>query len=156
MHLFLDANVLFAAALNPGGQCRALLRLAEQGLCQTASSAYVLEEARRNLTDKYPDRLAELNSLLQYVEQVAEADFDLVRWAENYLPAKDAPVLAAAVARRVDLLVTGDRRHFGALYDHELRGVRVVSLFGALQAVLARPGIEEIDVDTNSSHDRTR
>ena len=105
----------------------------------------------RKLTDEYPDRLAELTSLLQYVEQVAEADSDLVLWAQNYLPAKDAPILAAAVASRVDLLVTGDKRHFGALYDRELRGVRVVSLAGALWAILATPDNDDIDVDATSS-----
>jgi hypothetical protein len=43
------------------------------------------------------------------------------------LPETDRPVLAAAVHHRCEILVTGDRTHFGALYGKTIRSVRVMS-----------------------------
>jgi len=39
------------------------------------------------------------------------------------LPAKDRPVLAAAIHPSCGALVTGDRTHFGALYGRTIHGV---------------------------------
>jgi hypothetical protein len=58
-------------------------------------------------------------------------------WAlEQGLPLKDVPILAAAVQGRCDLLVTGDRAHFGPLYGRRLRGVEVLSPADALARLL--------------------
>ncbi|MBI5439062.1 MAG: hypothetical protein HY936_08995 [Nitrosomonadales bacterium] len=43
------------------------------------------------------------------------------------LPEKDRTVLAAAVRHHCDILVTGDRTHFGQLYGKTIRGVSVLS-----------------------------
>jgi hypothetical protein len=42
------------------------------------------------------------------------------------LDSKDRPVLLAAIAASVDYLLTGDRTHFGHLYDSKVRGVRIL------------------------------
>lgn len=61
----------------------------------------------------------------------------LFAWAsEQGLPPKDAPILAAAVQARADLLVTGDSRDFGPFFGRTLRGVKVVTPAQALAAVL--------------------
>jgi predicted nucleic acid-binding protein len=52
------------------------------------------------------------------------------------LPANDAPILAAATAARVDVLVTGDRTHFGHLFGATVGGVTVLSPGDALAHVL--------------------
>jgi uncharacterized protein len=39
--------------------------------------------------------------------------------ARRLVAEKDAPVLAAALAARADVLVTGDLKHFGALMDRD-------------------------------------
>jgi hypothetical protein len=41
------------------------------------------------------------------------------------LPEKDRPVLAAAIHHRCDILITGDRTHFGPLYGKQLQGVLI-------------------------------
>ena len=59
--LFLDANVLFTAAHRPEGKAAFLLQAwPPQAVAPwyLLSSAYALEEARRNLTVKFPDALA--------------------------------------------------------------------------------------------------
>jgi predicted nucleic acid-binding protein len=43
------------------------------------------------------------------------------------LPEKDRPVLAAAIQSRCDVLLTGDKTHFGPLYGRVLEGVTIHS-----------------------------
>ena len=57
MRLFLDANVLFTAAHNPRGKAALLIDLGKPGHWELYSSAYALEEARRNLARKFPEFL---------------------------------------------------------------------------------------------------
>jgi len=137
VRLFLDANVLFTAAHNPGGRSAATFQLARAGVCSLFSSQHALEEARRNLKLKYPSAMDTLERLVTVgaVEPVA-ASKD-VAWAlEQGLPLKDAPILAAAVQARCEVLVTGDRTHFGHLYSRRVRGVEVLSPADALARLL--------------------
>lgn len=137
MRLFLDANVIFTAAHNPVGRSAGIVELAHSGRCRAATSPHAAAEARRNLALKYPDALARLDSLMGQIEVVPEAASIDVAWAaEQGLPPKDAPVLAAAVACGADALVTGDRTHFGHLFGRRLRGVLVLDPAQALARVL--------------------
>lgn len=138
--LLLDANVLFSACISPQGRAAALVALAHHNLCELLASPHVVQEARRNLESRYPERAAHLEEVLEIVAMVPEAPAALATWAlEQGLPDQDAPVLAAAVQARVDALVTGDRTHFGALFGRTLRGVRVVPLSAALTLIGFRP-----------------
>ena len=128
MRLFLDANVLFSAAHSPDGRARALFTLARQKRCDLFSSPHAIEEARRNLQLKYPDDSTELDELVSDLVITSEANPENVAWAAaQSLPSEDAPILAAAVEAKVDMLVTGDRKHFGSMYGKFQRGVKVVS-----------------------------
>ena len=127
MRVFLDANVLFSAAHREAGSVRAFFALAQAGACELWSSAYALDEARRNIGVKHPDRIAALESLLRQIAVCREATPATLAWAAaQRLPSKDAPILAAAVDARCHLLVTGDRTHFGALFGRKLRGTVVM------------------------------
>lgn len=131
MRVFLDANILFSAAKS-GGAVRALLRLLLERGHECRADAYVLAEARRNLLAKGPEALHVLDALLTHLRvagamsgtaapaELAEADL-------AWLPEKDRPVLAAAARLRCDVLVTGDRTHFGAGYGRRFAGVVVYS-----------------------------
>jgi len=137
MRLFLDANILFTAAYSPGGASRALFDLAEAGFCTLCTSAFALEEARRNLAMKAPDNLAGIEQLYGRVTVVPEAGPDTVEWALALsLPRKDAPIMAAAVACGAVLLDTGDRLHFGHLFGKPVNGLRVASPREALDLVI--------------------
>ncbi|WP_027883333.1 PIN domain-containing protein [Meiothermus rufus] len=139
MRLFLDANVLFAAAWQEG-RSRALFTLAQQGRCTLCTSAYALEEARRNLQAKRPEALTTLEALLEEVILVAEPRRALIHKAlERGLPPKDAPILAAAWEARAAALVTGDRQHFGHLYGQPLR-VAVGKYGSVSQVEVLAPG----------------
>ena len=141
MRLFLDANVLFSAAYSPAGRARALFHLAERGRCKLSASTHVIDEALRNLRTKAPARLPKLDELLSIVEQVPAARPDLVAWAAaKGLPDNDAPVLATAVSSSAEILVTGDRTHFGHLFGRSVGGTVVASLSDALDTVLKEHG----------------
>ena len=137
MQVFLDANVLFSAAYVDRGHATRLFDLAAAGDCTLLSSGQALTEARRNLVGKAPASLDRFAQLLSLVEIALDPPGILVAWAADQgLPAKDAPILAAAVAARADLLVTGDRRHFAPLFDRTVRGVRIVRPADAVVLVL--------------------
>ena len=126
MRIFLDANVLFSAAKSDGATSRFLTLLGEAGH-SCCVDAYVIEEARRNLAAKAPDRVGELERFLSRMEVAQAQRNDASIEALLELPAKDRPVLAAAVALRREALVTGDRTHFGALYGRTIHGVAIHS-----------------------------
>jgi predicted nucleic acid-binding protein len=137
LKLFLDANVVFSAAHLAEGRAQHLVALARAGHCLLVTSAHALEEARRNLALKSRGFEARLEAALGVVGIVAEAPAQTVAWAAREgLPAKDAPLLAAAVHCGAQLFVTGDARDFGRLYGRTLRGARVVTPAQALAAVL--------------------
>jgi len=126
MRVFLDANVLFSAAKSDGAVRELLHRLVRAGhvLC---ADAYVLEEARRNLLRKGPAALHALETLIASVDVASFMPAELQAPVAERIDAKDQPVFAAAVGVACEVLVTGDRTHFGALYGHVLLGVRIES-----------------------------
>lgn len=128
--LFLDANVLFTAAHRPEGKAAFLFAHAaampKAGVEAAPaagsvaprpdapwlllSSAYAIEEARRNIALKFPQAMRGFEVLLQHLvtaPQPARVEPMLV------LPAKDEPIWAAALAARATHLLTGDLRDFG-------------------------------------------
>jgi len=97
MRVFLDANILFSAAKSDGA-VRALVSL----LCDRGHEcwvdAYVVAEARRNLASKGPQAVQVLQALLGRL-QIAPAALVTGAAVElDWLPPKDRPVLAAAIA----------------------------------------------------------
>jgi uncharacterized protein len=118
--VFLDANVLYSAAYLAGTRLGDLWKLSG---VQIVSSAYAVEEAKRNLASYRPEAVARLDKLLQTIKVVSEA-------ADEELPieldSKDRPVLLAAIAASAEYLLTGDPTHFGHLYDSKVRGVRIL------------------------------
>ena len=126
MRIFLDANVLFSAAKSDGA-IRTFLTLLEKAGHSCCADAYVIEEARRNLAVKAPDRVGELERLLSRMEVAQAQRIDVSIEASLKLPAKDRPVLAAAVQLSCEALVTGDRTHCGALYGRTIHGVAIHS-----------------------------
>lgn len=106
---------------------RRLLALTEAAGHELWADAYVYEEARRNLAAKSPDGLAVLEAIAKRIRIGGLPASNAFLPEAALLPEKDRPVLAAAIHRRCDILITGDRTHFGPLYGKQLHGVRILS-----------------------------
>lgn len=121
MRVFLDANILFSAAL-AHSRMRAFLDvlLARAG-CLT--NDYALAEARRNLAAKFPAGLKGLERLVKQCEIVSH----LTTVLEIELALKDVPILGGAIAGGATHLLTGDEKDFGKFWGRTIQGVKIVS-----------------------------
>jgi len=122
LRVFLDANVLFSASNATSNIARLIARVTETGLAVT--SDFAAEEARRNVLLKRPAWAEALGTLMGRVQVVASVQFDL----PVELDEKDRPILCTAIRTGCHYLATGDRRHFGHLYDHTVEGVTIIPL----------------------------
>jgi len=118
--LFLDANVLFSAAYQADAGVERLWRVSGVEL---VTSAFAVEEARRNLPER--DQRERLAKLLKEVEIGEALMLSPERRGEIELPEKDWPILGGASASGATHLITGDLRHFGPYFGHRLLGVLV-------------------------------
>lgn len=118
--VFLDANVLFSAAYRADS---GLATLWARSGTQLVSSRYAALEAGLNLP--HESQRLRLEQLMRNVEIVAESgDQALPRGI--VLPAKDRPILVAAVCGGCTHLLTGDVRHFGKLLGKTVAGVLIL------------------------------
>ena len=135
MRVFLDANILSSAAKSDGA-IRLLLRNLGTSGHQLVADAYVWEEARRNISIRDPSALEELEKISATVK--IDAVYNISEAAVAKLPVvdKDKPVLASAIKQNCNVLLTGDRTHFGKLYDTTVEGVAIISPKQAAQSLL--------------------
>ena len=119
IRVFLDANVLFSAAWHPDAGLQRLWNVADVALL---ASAYVQEEARRNLPDE--TRRERLRRLVEHVATVPERP-DIALPAEIEPVEKDRPVLQAAIGAGSAWLLTGDVRDCGPLMGITVQGVQI-------------------------------
>ncbi len=121
LRIFLDANILFSASLHEHSDLLDLWRML--GIAP-ATSRYAIGEVFRNI--RFPGHRTRFEDLLARTETVSDVDIRFVP-SHIMLTAKDRPILAAAIAASVDCLITGDKTHFGHLYDTAVSGVLVLS-----------------------------
>jgi putative PIN family toxin of toxin-antitoxin system len=110
--LFIDASVFFAAAYSTTGYARDLLMAAIDNKVTLVVNSTVLEEVERNLQKKAPDKLQAFRLLLSVlpIERLSEIDEELLAKVSEYVVAKDVPIVAGALAAKVDYLVTYDEK----------------------------------------------
>ena len=126
MRVFLDANILFSAAKSNGAIRHLLVRLVSDGH-ECVADTYVLAEARRNLLTKESAAMSALDELANWISIHPLRPQSAPSPSTSWLPDKDQPILAAAIRLQCDVLVTGDRTHFGAGYGQTFDGVTVHS-----------------------------
>jgi uncharacterized protein len=135
VRIFLDANVLFSAAKS-GGAVRSLVRQLLVLGHECVVDEYVVTEARRNLAAKGSEALAELEALLKRLQVTKARVPSEVDKQTEWLPAKDQPVLHAAMSLKCQVLATGDRTHFGSRYGTSFGGVVIHSPRSLAEALL--------------------
>ena len=86
------------------------------------SSAYAVEEARRNLKPAQREALVALLESIKIIQTIQP----LERKLDVDLPEKDRPILIAAIDAKATHLLTGDVKHFGAFYGQRVEGVLIL------------------------------
>jgi len=119
--LFLGANVLFSAAYREGAGVARLWHLSQVVLL---TSAYAVEEARRNLAEA--QQRERLTTLLASVEIAPAMTLDTPLRADIVLPEKDWPILGGAVNSKATHLITGDLRDFGTYFGKQVFGILIL------------------------------
>jgi predicted nucleic acid-binding protein len=106
LRVFFDANVLFSASYQPE---HPFLAFWQDPSVACLTSFYAADETRRNcVSDEHRRRL---DALLERTHLVSDATGAPLPPAV-VLPAKDQPILAAALQAGADYLITGDKGHF--------------------------------------------
>ncbi|MCL1799890.1 MAG: putative toxin-antitoxin system toxin component, PIN family [Promicromonosporaceae bacterium] len=110
MKVFIDANVLFSAAVFPGGAASQAYDLALEH--DAIVSDFVLGELRRVVSEKVPDKLEAMERFI--IELTAGAETISTPKSPDHLEhnvrdVNDRPVLRAARAAGSDILLTGDK-----------------------------------------------
>lgn len=109
--VFVDSSVFFAAAYSVNGSAHDLLQAGIQGRVALVLSEYVLEESERNLLANAPRAHAAFLRLRDSLpHRLIAASRRLVIETAEVVVAKDAPIIAAARAARVDVVATYDRK----------------------------------------------
>jgi len=122
LRVFLDANVLFAAAYSPDGLSVLLVEVGAAGRVTLLTSPLAIVEAERNLEAKRPAALPTLRGSPTAVRVVREpASADVERLTPPELSSKDRPLLAAAIVAHATHFVTGDVADFGRWMDRRAR-----------------------------------
>ena len=134
MRIFLDANILFSAALKGSQIHRLVDRLIRDH--EVISSSYAHEEALRNIHLKRNFWLPDFSFLIQQVKIIQSVDGELpVNIAEQ-----DRPILFTALKSNCNLLLTGDFKDFGHLMEKPIGSLIIVSpvqMAGLLQHLLS-------------------
>ena len=107
----LDTNVLISAVYNPDSTSGRAVEIAGSNhslvLCD-----YVVKECREVLLRKFPHRLDLFEVLLK--QSALEIPADNATYSFPISDPKDQPILDAAVAANIDVLISGDK-HFTEL-----------------------------------------
>lgn len=110
--VFIDSSVLIAAAISHTGSARDLIMKSFCGELKVVISDLVIEETRRNLTNKAPKALPALQLFLEVLNpEVVRPTKGLVLKVSKVIEVKDAPIVAGAISSRADYLVSYDRKH---------------------------------------------
>ena len=119
--LFLDANILFSASYREDAGVADLWIIDDVTLL---SSAYAIEEAKRNLGEQQQRK--RLERLIQPLHVVHAVTAPRAIRRDVELPEKDWPILGGAIAAEATHLITGDLKHFGRYFGKQIHGILVL------------------------------
>ena len=113
--VFFDSSVLVAATASLEGASALILGWCKNRKLAGYMSADVLGEAKKNVAFKLgASYLSRFEDIVEksHLVLIPEPAVELISVCERVIHPKDAPILAAAVQSRADIILTFDRRHF--------------------------------------------
>lgn len=109
MRIMLDTNVLISALLFPGSKMDAMMNCIFTQH-QLVLSSYVVDELKRVVRKKFPNKEPAINKLLMMMSfEYVYTSNDMESGLFDIRDGKDYPVLYTAIIEDVDILVTGDK-----------------------------------------------
>ena len=132
MRVILDTNILIGALITKGTPPDRLYRAWLRGESELVASMAQLAELANVLVRPRLQRFPDADEASAIVQNIGTPAVILDQPPQvNLSPdPKDNPILAAAIAGRVDLIVSGDKKHMLAL--REVEGIPVVTAREAL------------------------
>ncbi len=108
----IDTNIIISAALFPNGKVAMALYKALTPPFQPLICDYVLDELHRKFSEKFPDKVTELEAFLynalSYIRVVSTPEEEILVESKIRDP-KDRPILRAALDAHADYFLTGDK-----------------------------------------------
>lgn len=132
MRVVLDTNVLVSALISSAGPPGQLLSAVKRGDLALVTSGYQLEELREVLgREKLKPYIGpeEARDLIDNLQMIGSLIHELPECELSPDPS-DNPILATAIAGKVDLIVSGDKRDMLAL--GHVDDIKIVTPAGAL------------------------
>ena len=115
MKIFVDSSVLYSAMYSTTGASAELLRLSQfhPQKIKLIYSFYVLLEVQANLSSKASELLEYFEIFVDSIDpkQIIDPTKSQIEKVAKYTDIKDAPIVAAAIKSKVDLLATLDKKH---------------------------------------------
>ncbi len=112
MRVMIDTNIIISAALFPNGKVAMALYKALTPPFQPIICDYVLDELHRKFSEKFPNKVTELEAFLynalSYIQVVPAPEEELTAESKIRDP-KDRPILRAALNAHADFFLTGDK-----------------------------------------------
>lgn len=115
--IFLDSSVLIAACGSNRGASYAVIVMAEIGLFKIVISEQILVECDRNITKKLIKSLPIFRNILTATNPEIVADplpQEVEKW-QSIIEPKYAPILAAAIAAKVDRVLSLNTKDFNSI-----------------------------------------
>jgi len=113
LRVFLDTSALLSGLNSPTGAAGVTLAACFANNFIPVISPQVIEESERNIARKFPKLGDSFQSFLLLPPEITqEPTLAQIRKAYQILPTSDAPILAAALKARPDILVTWDVHDF--------------------------------------------
>lgn len=135
MRVILDTNILIGALITKGTPPDKLYRAWLRGELELVTSTAQLAELTNVLARPRLQEFLDADEASVIVQNIATRALILDEPPRVDLSPdpKDNPILAAAIAGRVDLIVSGDKKHMLAL--REVEGIPVVTAREALERI---------------------
>ncbi len=112
MRVMIDTNIIISAALFPNGKVAMALYKALTPPFQPLICDYVLDELHRKFSEKFPDKVTELEAFLynalSCIRVVSTPEEEILVESKIRDP-KDRPILRAALDAHADYFLTGDK-----------------------------------------------
>ncbi|OGG79663.1 hypothetical protein A3A39_01685 [Candidatus Kaiserbacteria bacterium RIFCSPLOWO2_01_FULL_54_13] len=113
LRVFLDTSAILAGLNSPTGAAGVVLALCVTEEIAPMISRQIIEEAERNIAQKFPGLMPGWQSFLLIPPEIIDnPNHQELKHARSVLPTSDAPILASALRVHPDYMITWNTKDF--------------------------------------------